>query len=126
MSQTRVPVEWLFNEIETYFKFVSYTNICLFSNSPWPKFREMPKKPKSEPAIVARLGLSDFAKLATSLLQIALYNKFMLYNELVILSFPSFPFIVFFSQVFWSKLAILLKFFSNERNENQPLLNYAF
>ena len=34
MSQTRVPVEWLFNEIETYFKFVSYTNICLFSNSP--------------------------------------------------------------------------------------------
>ena len=33
MSQTRVPVEWLFNEIETYFKFVSYTNICLFLNS---------------------------------------------------------------------------------------------
>ena len=27
MSQTRVPVEWLFNEIETYFKFVSYVNI---------------------------------------------------------------------------------------------------
>ena len=34
MSQTRVPIEWLFNEIETYFNFVSYTNICLFPNSP--------------------------------------------------------------------------------------------
>ena len=34
VSQIRVPVEWLFNEIEIYFKFVSYTNICLFSNSP--------------------------------------------------------------------------------------------
>ena len=34
MSQTGVSVEWLFNEIETYFKFVSYTNICLFPNSP--------------------------------------------------------------------------------------------
>ena len=34
MSQIRVSVEWLFNEIETYLKFVSYTNICLFSNSP--------------------------------------------------------------------------------------------
>ena len=43
MSQTRVLVEWLFNELETYLKFASYTNICLFSNSPKPKFREMPK-----------------------------------------------------------------------------------
>ena len=34
MIQARVAVEWLFNEIETYFKSVSYTNICLFSNSP--------------------------------------------------------------------------------------------
>ena len=34
MSHTRVPVDWLFNKIETYSKFVSYTNICLFSNSP--------------------------------------------------------------------------------------------
>ena len=44
MSQTGVPIEWLSNEIETYLKFVSYTNICLFSNSPQPKFRETPKK----------------------------------------------------------------------------------
>ena len=33
MSQTRVPVESLFSEIETYFKFVSSRNMCLFSNS---------------------------------------------------------------------------------------------
>ena len=38
-----------------------------------------------------------------------------LYNELVMLSFPSFPFIVFFLQVFWSKFAILLKFFRMKR-----------
>ena len=44
MSQTGVPVEWLFNEIETYFKFVSDTNICLFSNSPQPKFLGNAKK----------------------------------------------------------------------------------
>ena len=34
MSQIRVSVEWLFNEIKTYLKFVSYTNICLLSSSP--------------------------------------------------------------------------------------------
>ena len=39
-----------------------------------------------------------------------------LYNELVMLSFPSFPFIVFFLQVFWSKFAILLRFFSKKTN----------
>ena len=44
MSQTGVPVEWLFNEIETYFKFVSDTNICLFPNSPQPKFLGNAKK----------------------------------------------------------------------------------
>ena len=42
-----------------------------------------------------------------------------------LLSFPSFPFIVSFLQVFWSKFATLLKF-SNKSNKNQPLLNYTF
>ena len=32
VSQIRVPVEWLFNEIEIYFKFASYTNIKLFKS----------------------------------------------------------------------------------------------
>ena len=41
----------------------------------------------------------------------------ILYNELVILSFPSFPFIVLFLQVFWSKFAILFKFFSKITND---------
>ena len=40
----------------------------------------------------------------------------ILYNELVMLSFPSFPFIVLFLQVFWSKLAILFKFSSKKIN----------
>ena len=40
---------------------------------------------------------------------------FILHNELIMLSFPSFPFIVFFLQVFWSKFAILLKFFRIKR-----------
>ena len=34
MSQNWDYVVWLFNEIETYFKFISYTNIYLFPNSP--------------------------------------------------------------------------------------------
>ena len=34
---------------------------------------------------------------------------------------------VFFFQVFWSKFATLLKFFSNKTtNKNQPLLNFTF
>ena len=41
----------------------------------------------------------------------------ILYNELVMLSFPSFPFIVLFLQVFWSKFAILFKFFSKITND---------
>ena len=40
----------------------------------------------------------------------------ILYNELVMLSFPSFPFIVLFLQVFWSKFAVLFKFFSKKTN----------
>ena len=40
----------------------------------------------------------------------------ILYNELVMLSFPSFPFIVLFLQVFWSNFAILLKFLSKKSN----------
>ena len=43
-------------------------------------------------------------------------NLFILYNELVMLSFPSFPFIVLFLQVFESKFAILFKFFSMKTN----------
>ena len=43
-------------------------------------------------------------------------NLLILYNELVMLSFPSFPFIVLFLQVFWSKFAILFKFFSKKTN----------
>ena len=43
-------------------------------------------------------------------------NLFILYNELVMLSFPSFPFIVLFLQVFESKFAILYKFFSMKTN----------
>ena len=39
-----------------------------------------------------------------------------LYNELFMLSFPSFPFIVLFLQVFWSKFAILFKLFSTKTN----------
>ena len=54
------------------------------------------------------------------------WHLFILYNELVMLSFPSFLLIVFFLQVFWSKFATLLKFFSNKTNKNQPLLNYTF
>ena len=51
---------------------------------------------------------------------------FILYNELAMLSFPSFAFIVFFLQVFWSNFASLLKFFSNKVYKNQPLLSYTF
>ena len=40
----------------------------------------------------------------------------ILYNELVMLSFPSFPFIVLFLQVFWSNFEILLKFLSKKSN----------
>ena len=40
----------------------------------------------------------------------------ILYNEVVMLSFPSFPFIVLFLQVFWSKFAVLFKFFSKKTN----------
>ena len=43
-------------------------------------------------------------------------NLFILYNELVMLSFPTFPFIVLFLQVFESKFAILYKFFSMKTN----------
>ena len=43
-------------------------------------------------------------------------NLLILYNELVMLSFPSFPFIVLFLQVFWSKFAVLFKFFSKKTN----------
>ena len=43
-------------------------------------------------------------------------NLFILYNELVMLSFPSFPFIVLFLQVFESKFAILYQFFSMKTN----------
>ena len=40
----------------------------------------------------------------------------ILCNELVILSFPSYPFIVLFLQVFWFKFANLFKFFSKKTN----------
>ena len=40
----------------------------------------------------------------------------ILCNEVVMLSFPSFPFIVLFLQVFWSKFAVLFKFFSKKTN----------
>ena len=40
----------------------------------------------------------------------------IMYNELAMLSLPSFHFIVFFLQVFWSKFTILLKFFSKKTN----------
>ena len=40
----------------------------------------------------------------------------ILYNELVMLSFLSFPFMALFSQVIWSKFAILLKFFPKKTN----------
>ena len=52
------------------------------------------------------LGLPDFTE----------FGLLILYNELVMLSFPSFPFIVLFLQVFWSKFAILFKFFSKKTN----------
>ena len=39
-----------------------------------------------------------------------------LYNELFMLPFPSFPFIVLFLQIFWSKFAILFKLFSTKTN----------
>ena len=38
------------------------------------------------------------------------FHLFILCNVLVMLSFPSFPLIFFFLQVFWSKFATLLKF----------------
>ena len=53
-------------------------------------------------------------------------HLFILHNELVMLSFSSFPLIVFFLQVFWSKFVTLLKFFFNKTNKNKPLLNYTF
>ena len=40
----------------------------------------------------------------------------ILCNELFMPSFPSFPFIVLFLQVFWSKFAILFKLFSKKTN----------
>ena len=40
----------------------------------------------------------------------------ILYNELVMLSYPSFPFILFFSQVIWSKLGTLFKLFAKRTN----------
>ena len=40
----------------------------------------------------------------------------ILYNELVMLSFQSFPFIVLFLQVFWSKFTILFKLSSKKIN----------
>ena len=40
----------------------------------------------------------------------------ILCNELVMLSFPSLTFIVLFLQVFWSKFAILLKFYLKKTN----------
>ena len=46
--------------------------------------------------------------------------------HLFMLYFASFPFIVFFLQVFWFKFATLPKFSSNKTNKNQPLLNYTF
>ena len=53
-------------------------------------------------------------------------HLFILCNELVMLSFSSFPYIVFFLQVFWYKFETLLKFFSDKTNKNQPLLSYTF
>ena len=44
------------------------------------------------------------------------FDLLILYNELVMLSFPSFPFIALFLQVFCSKFAILFKFFSKKTN----------
>ena len=41
----------------------------------------------------------------------------ILYKELVMLSFPSFPFIVFFLQVLWCKFTILIKFSSKKTNQ---------
>ena len=41
---------------------------------------------------------------------------FCIMSWLGMLSFSSFPFIVFFLQVFWSKFAILFKFFSKKTN----------
>ena len=40
----------------------------------------------------------------------------ILYNKLFMLSFPSFPFLVLFLEVFWSKFATLFKFFSKKTN----------
>ena len=40
----------------------------------------------------------------------------ILYNELVMLSFPSFPFIVLLLQDFWFKFGILFKFFFKKTN----------
>ena len=40
----------------------------------------------------------------------------ILYNNLVVRSFPRLHFIVFFLQVLWSKFAILFKFFSKKTN----------
>ena len=41
-------------------------------------------------------------------------NECWLYNGLVMLSFLSFPFIVWFLQVFWAKFVILFMFFSKK------------
>ena len=56
--------------------------------------------------LFARLGLSDFAELP--------FADF--YDELIMLSFPIFSLVVFFLQVFWSKFAILFKFFWTKTN----------
>ena len=61
--------------------------------------------------------------LLQSLVCLALLNLHLLilYNDLVVLSFPRFHFIVFFLQVFWSKFAILFKFFSKKTNHTFKL-----
>ena len=74
---------------------LKYTTLLAYNN-----------KAKIWPAVVARLGLPDFAEL----------GFVILYIELVMLSFTSFPFVVLFFQVFWYKFAILFTFFSKNTN----------
>ena len=57
-------------------------------------------------SLLLLLGLDCLTLLSLDLL--------ILYIKLVIESFPSFPFIVLFLQIFWSKFAILFEFFSNK------------
>ena len=44
-------------------------------------------------------------------------NLLILYKELFMLSFPSFPFILLFFQIFWFESAILFKFFARKTNQ---------